>query len=517
MSCPGFVYTPHGREGIGVIQPQSGLDYPLVKPSEDIRYLLADFYLAYDDRGEYAVDRPKVVLPLRIKHLYNVGCTPNDLPAGAPTPRAGHADIVVVDANDVEVFNTTTGVQAESVHEWNTDYKVYEWKTTTGTCRLVAHTNWKTGEPDAVQYSRYITPVSGQLDARAVYKMPRRLLSLSTRARSGTAVHGPYTGKITFRNSYNTTLVPAATTNNNYLTKTNITIAAVAGSGLGYYPECGSGFDEDNNPLPQPIRRINGVGAATGGDFVLAGNDCLYVRRPTNQVGTTIVPSTTAQQKIGADCTPCCECDDYVTTALYMNSVQSRYSLIGERVTGIKLIHEQNIERWQDKRACSLTTPLKLILVPQGCPYMDIVAMVCNPCDTCLSGSQLTLVLEPVETLTSISAELICGYTALFAPGINGRPTPIDLAQNSTNITATFKMPAVNPGASAYLKFRLKFSPRRSYAVKGTLTGVLDEPAGAPILGGCTEETPEEERLVASAIATQALYCDEAGETDMPC
>jgi hypothetical protein len=73
VSCPEFSFAPRGRQGIGVIQPQSGLDYPLVSPSEDIRYLLADMYFEYDDEGLYNTASTPAALPLRVKWLYGVG------------------------------------------------------------------------------------------------------------------------------------------------------------------------------------------------------------------------------------------------------------------------------------------------------------------------------------------------------------------------------------------------------------------------------------------------------------
>lgn len=100
MSCDP-IYTPDGRRGIGVNQPQSGLDYPLIAPSADIQYLLADFYLAYEDTAQ------EFVHPLRVKWLYGVGCAPNTAPSWAPTPTHA-ADILIVDATNRTVFNSTT-------------------------------------------------------------------------------------------------------------------------------------------------------------------------------------------------------------------------------------------------------------------------------------------------------------------------------------------------------------------------------------------------------------------------
>jgi hypothetical protein len=519
MSCPGFTFTPHGREGIGICQPQSGLDYPFVAPSEDIRFLVADLHVAFDDPAVAVPGTAERQPPYRVKYLYNVGCNPNALPAGAPAPRGNEADIVIVDINNNVVFDTTGAATVTyTATPWNTDYTIYKWTTAAGTCHLVAHTNWKTGEPAPRHYDRYIAPANGTLDARVVYKLPKRLLSLRVKQRSGTTVLGPYTGNVVFKNGYNTEIT-ATSSVSNYLKNTEVRLSAVAGSGAGYYPVCGDGFDQGIGPRPpQPIRTINGAAPNASGDFLLSAGDCLYLRRPTvRPTANSLYPDPVHKQQMGADCPPCCECDDYVAAALYMNSVGSRYQLVGTRVENIKGIHESNIDRWLDKRDCSLGNPLKLILVPQGCPFMDVVAMICNPCDSCLSGSTLQLTLTPVNQPGTVSAELVCGYTALFAPGINGQSVGITVTANGNVTAATFKMPSINSGSSAYLKFRLKFSPRLNFAIKGVLTGTLDSPVGAPLKTGCAAETPEADRIVAVAETTQALYCDDNGDTDMPC
>lgn len=513
MSCPEFVYTPQGRQGIGVIQPQSGLDYPLVKPSEDIRYLLADFYLSYDDRGEYSPTVPTTVFPLRIKYLLNVGCEPTDLPAGAPVP-AHEADIVIVDANDTEILNTAVVDTTCSVRDWGDDYRIYEWITPDATCRLVAHTTWKTGEPSPQTYLQHLQPNNAVLDARTIEKLPRRLRSLKVRQRSGTVVNGPYIGNITFKNNYNTEIVAAETTTNNFLVNTRVTFGAVAGTGAGYFPVCGDGYDEDTNePIPQPIKTINGVGPTTPGDFFVAGNDCIYVRRPTVITDLAVLPSPTAQQIVGADCNPCCACADYVSTARYMNSLRDEYKLIGERVKEVKIIHEANVDKWNDKRDCSISNPLKLIVVPQCCPLVDIVLMVCNPCQTCYPPSTLTLTLTYPSTNPNF--DLMCGSTTLYTPDGTTANTGLDFTPTPTGLQIQVQIPQVKAGGSSFVKFRLKALNVTTQTTTATLTGVFSD--GTPIKTDCPEETRDDEREVAVATKPITLNCAPAGDDTRPC
>lgn len=524
MTCPDFNYSDRGRRGIGVIQPQSGLDYPFVArasglrtteapadgvtPADDVRHLVADFFLAFDDPGEYSSSRAKVVPPLRIKYLYNVGCWDNDVPIGFPSVRAGNvADIVVVDANDTIVFDTTDGADVQDkIEEWGTDYKIYSWKKQDQVCQLVSYTTWTTADDDKKHFCKYLAPANAILDARATYKMPRRLRTLAVRNSGNTTPR--YNGKVRFRNGYNTELVATPSVASNFRNNTRVVFNAVATSGLGKYPNC----PEDTLEAVQPLKKINGL-SPINGDIVIGAEDCIWVRRPVEKDSTgDIVPDPIVRQQIGADCPPCCECLDYASTALYMNQVQSQYSLIGDRVNDIKLLHEQNVARWLDQRECSVN-PLKLYLVPQRCPYMDIAIMLCNPCQSCAPSSVLTLNLSATGNINTF-ATVQCGYTALFAAGINGRAVPINVTYVDGGTQLSTQFPLIRGGGSAYLKLRVKFSVSGQYAITGTLTGATL--SGDPILTGC-ENTDSGNRRPARTTQTEALFCTETGGTELPC
>lgn len=108
MSCAPFTHSSRGRRGVGVVQPQSGLDYPLVNPSADIEFLIADFYFSYD----YLAADNETAQPhdttLKIAYLYGIGCNGNTPPAAGPVPRDSAPDIVLQDLAGRTVFDTTT-------------------------------------------------------------------------------------------------------------------------------------------------------------------------------------------------------------------------------------------------------------------------------------------------------------------------------------------------------------------------------------------------------------------------
>lgn len=498
MACPDFDFSPGGRRGVGVLQARSGLDYPLVAPTEDVRYLLADFYLTYEQDAA-------VVLPLRIKHIYNVGCVENTPAAGFPTP-VNAVGVVVVDETDAVIFDTISQpVEQYSSWAWGDDYTVFEWLTETATCRMVVYATWPEADDTQRNYDKYLTPENAVLDSRTLYKMPKRVQQISVK--NGATATGPYRGDIEFDANYNMTIDAGEAAVSRFVADTPVTFSAVAAAGAGKYP-C-----DDSPTTQQVITSINGLTGDGNGGFILSGADCLWARRPTVVDGEDVRPTPAAGVQIGADCKPCCACEDYASTALYMNSVRDRYKLIGTRAEEVRSRHETNIGRWNEYRLCSTQTPLRLIFVPQRCPYMDIVLLLCNPCESCMPTSVLTLTLsadgDDETALPDLGAEIECGYTAMYAAGINGKATSISAAGPLTYTTA---FPQLQPGDSAYVKFRLKFSPKAQYVVRGTLTGTYTL-SGLPIATDCNAE----DAVPAQAETSQMLYCTPAGKTEMPC
>lgn len=526
MPCPDFVNSDYGRRGIGVVQPQSGLDYPLVSPTteaqNDVRYLLADLYFEYDDPHEYDNTTP-TAHPLRIAYLYGLGCNDNaGQYADFPTP-AHAADIVIVDAANNTVFDTTVGAVTFNQQPWGNDYVIYEWKTPAAVCRVVAYSTWVKGDSDIKHYDKYIKPANALIDERAVYKMPKRVLSLAVK--NGTSLSNKYTGRFSFVNGYNVEITSADPEINNFRTETSVTFAAVAGTGKGRYTNC------TEIDAPKPITTINGAGPNAVGDFLMASKDCLWARRPTTHTpgpdNTTVVAAlTTAHQQIGADCVPCCQCSDYVDTAKYMNDTALRYKLIGIRSENIRAYYENNVNRWEDQRACSLSRPLKLMFTSQRCPYVDVVVMLCNACDDCIPESTLRLELE-VEKANAV-IELDCGHASFYATGLPVTvPTLTPLADA---VGYSIPFPQIKAGDSAYAQFRVKITEpnpagendptappfvraRGAYELLGRLTATINS-TDNPLKINCAATDNEP---AAEATAVQTLNCDADGHTIVAC
>lgn len=496
MSCPeSFTYSPRGRQGIGVIQPQSGLDYPLVAPSSDIRYLLADFYFEYDDPGFYN-GGTLAQHPLRIKWLYGLGCEENEPISGMPTPTHA-ADILIVDANDNVVFDSTnlgpdTNYQRFSVKDWGDDYTLYEWICRNAVCRIVAHKNWSPDEAAPVNYLVHLAPNSAVIDERAVYKMPQRVKSLSvlnsTIRRSA----------VVFKAGYNVDLLTGTQEVVGLRNRTEITVNV---TDTAEYSDC----TEDK---PKYIYSINGVRPNKYGQFLITADKCIFARVPTVLNEDDTISRFKVNGKtpivIDSDCPACCDCPDYINTALYMNRVRGQYLRIGKRSHQVKLLHEENIARWLEQRACRLNKPLRVSLSPLSCPYMEVIMQFCNQCPTCVEDVVLSVTLS--STPNGAVGYLVPGSAVLNAPGVPNETFNIDGAWPTFSARVGF----VDKGSSVFVRFTLKFVPRNyPYSITGTLTGTI---SGQPIKP-CDPTYGNDE--ISTDVDTRALYCNDNGCTDV--
>lgn len=163
-----------GREPIWVDQPNnSGTNYPFVAPSDDIKYLLGDLFVSFDDISD------TFVWPLKIAWLYGFGSNVVSAPPGYPTP-VNAFDIIIQDANNVVVFNSTESTRFTN-NLWDNRLRILEWTNVDRVLRCTHHIAWTQQDIDdglTVTYDNYIEPVSGVLQTDTWYKLPKRVLSL---------------------------------------------------------------------------------------------------------------------------------------------------------------------------------------------------------------------------------------------------------------------------------------------------------------------------------------------------
>ncbi len=503
MACDDHIYSPRGRGGLGVVQPQSGLDYPFVAPSEDIRYLVADLYFAYDDAGLYDDTVQQAQHPLKIKWLYGVGCQENSAPEDAPTPTHA-ADILIVDANDYVVFDSTEADKF-SDREWGADYHIYEWQSDTAVCRIVVYTTWAPDESAVRYYTTHITPAAAILDERAVYKIPKRITAITV---LNTKITNAATDLVC---GYNIGMVTTPNVDRGFRHTNQIEMLAEPGLGIGRYSDC--------NDEPPNIVLLNG---ATGPDITITATDCLWTRIDTefNDDATALIvnkldsanpiiyPNGTTNVLLGSNCPACCDCLDYVNSGRYMNCVRDRYAIIGDRAHEVLLQHTSNIARWVEQRECRIQKPLKVVMTPQLCPAIDVVVQFCNLCEKCAEDVNVFVQFDTYPSGGSVSVEHC--YTVLSAG--SARNFPYYMPTIAANGFAV-NFGKVSAGNSADISFRVAVSPDRPATVTATVTGTKKEnDAIVPIRAGCGTTG-----ATASATASAALACDNNGNTVSVC
>lgn len=473
-------YDPYGRQGIGVTQPQSGTDFPLVGvPSDDIRYLLADMSLSYDDPFDYGETDSPFVGPFRIYWLYGVGCQESDGNSFTPEP-VNEAEIIVVDDNDCVVFDSTEASKFVS-RAWGDRLHVYMWETTDAILSIVVHTKWgDTADPgmEPRKYDTNIFPENAVIDERSIERRPKRVKSVQVVLDNYTKLG------LDFVEGFNMEINPAGEVIRGNKLFNRIEMRATPGAGLGIFPGC--------DPTPLVIRKINNVPPTTAGDFFMSANECYYVRQPSviESDGSYV---TAATLQFGNDCVPCCGCEDYVATGEYMNRTRDKWAALGSDAESVRDQYHANRDRWYDSKCCFERHPLRLVFQPQLCPFLDVALQFCNDEADCVGPLQLNVEFEEIDGFagssasTSLVPEIVPGFT--YIKGASAQPyrrggavERYTMGGAWPNFTAYWD--GVDPKQSVWVRFRLKF-PGCGEKVSGgplvvsaTLTGEID---GVPI------------------------------------
>ena len=490
-----FVIHPYGRQGIWYGQSQSGLDYPLVAPSPDVRYLLADVYLSYDDPSDYSTD-PEFSQPFSIYWLSGFGddaaevfvpdsedSESSSAADAAPVP-TNTRDIIIRDATGREVFNSTAAGVVYVDREWTDWLSITSWHLASGeTCSVVHYTAWDSVWWSTPQsYSEYLFPDSAVLQDPTVYRLPRRVRSLTAILDVLTAQH------VAFSGSYNMQLtadvaVPALGGRR----INGITFDATPGAGIGVYPEC--------EPDALAITKINEVPPTSTGQFFFNADGCYYARQPVRLLSETprlllpevqlspgstvedaeLMPDETAgtsttaigwpadiqyaHLQIGNDCGACCSCDDYVAVAEYIQQQHAKYAALGSSFSATRDTYHANRTRWLASRTVLQQYPVRIAVLAQRCPYVDIGVQVCNQ-----TATDMVDILVTVTMSTSPSGGAVTlqdGYSYITAPVIESGIQRVRTQRASIDVLGVVfstNIVALPAGSSGIVRFRLGVS-----------------------------------------------------------
>lgn len=377
---------PRGRQPIGVNQwPIGGSNYPFVKPSDDIKLLFGDLFLSYRD------DACELSLPLRIAWLYGFGSNVVAAPGGYPTPTHAY-DLLVLDADDNIVFDSTAADEFET-SVWDSRLLILEWIGATAVCRAAIHTEFSPQQTPIV-YDLYILPENGELDAKTLEIVPRRINSITVGA-------DVLTGPIDIVGGYNAAFTLGATKSGDGVRRTTkLTLSLEAGGGLGRVPGC--------DDLPEPtLRRLNKIGPNEQGDFYLDLSGCYRSQLAVEVSGSPrsaayAYPTFTDDEAKATlllfnDCAPCCQCDDYVRTYKGLRKRWFEWVDLATDLEGSRDTFSQNIDRWNAQRDCRLDHSLNVALSTSAPCRIFAGAAYCNPSRCCLSPLELRFTFRYYE------------------------------------------------------------------------------------------------------------------------
>ena len=415
-SCEPHLLVPDGRQPIGVAQ-QLGHEYPLVQPSSDVRYLIADAYLNFDDPADYDSSLTEYTLPFSIKWLYGFGCDDAAKPAWAPDP-IHYAEILIVDADDRTVFDSTVA-SSHTEDTWSDRLNVHEWKTDDSIMKLVVHTKWQEDYVTPQDYPVHLAPTSAVLDERAVERQPKRLKSLLVGLQNITG------DDIELQAGYNIDLIdqgaieeasPLAFVGGQIsggITSLRaghrLELSGAPGGGLGLFPGCGE--------LDTAVRTINGIPANEHGDWLLIPEQCYWYERPSTVIrhgdiyNRRIVQVTQNTIQLHNNCVPCCECEDFVEVKLAVDAQYDEWRTIGQGAEQTRDLYKDNRDRWLEQKLCREDQPQRLNVEAHCSSYISIGYTFCNTGLECVGPLEVifevtTYGYSPGETASETALEL---------------------------------------------------------------------------------------------------------------
>lgn len=369
-----------GRQPIGVNQPpNSGTNYPFIRPSSDVQHLLGDFYLSYKETTSCYLH------PFKISWLYGFGSEDPSSPTGI-SPLHDH-DIQVKDSSGVIVFNSALNDVTYREFVWGDRFLILEWELDDASktiCRATKFLGWDSYSTDAQEYSKDFVPVDGTLDPRTYNKLPPRVESI---------LYGLNTikGNIEFAEGNNISLAVnpeqmdladlnledfGVTTEGvvsvgKRLTN-RINISSEPGDGLGVRVAC-------DTPSTPEVRRIGG---SVGNDWqnltLDSGRDCIRSQRPVGlqshyprqfRYAWTTPPGDDSEPESAYellnDCATCCDCDYFARTYQGLKRQWFLYQDIATDALSARDVHNRNIIRWNTEKECRENDPLRLVTLVQ--------------------------------------------------------------------------------------------------------------------------------------------------------
>ena len=388
-----------------------GTDFPFVSPSSDIRGMFEDINFIFDTTVKYKY-------PLKVTSV-----------TGFQFASPNVANLVISDSDGSIVFNTSGSTFSQ--RSWGADRVIYYWQS--GKKFLTAVQYVGSG---AVERSVSFVPVKAVLDERAYQK---EIAKVNTIRVNGT----PYDGDIELVAGYNMIFSIRPSTDVEGRRKVNyVQVAAVAGEGQGVYPNC------PENCVNDAIKTINGVDPDDNGNIAIIAKDCYWNAVDGESNNALYRPTYENTVSIRNNCSPCCECNDFVNTYKGIQNVYSRFKNLGDRAMQVRSQHYANQARWVNAKEQREQANMRIFALPITNGSASVVVTYCNTTSSFIGPIYIEINLDAGDKVGSLSNNSVVWY-----PTCSSSPTIIDPEGSWPNYI--FRWDTIGPGRSAKIRFNV--------------------------------------------------------------
>jgi hypothetical protein len=392
----------------------NGTDFPFVSPSSDIRGLFEDMHLSYS--GNYT-------LPLKVTEVVGFN-------SGNPSV----ATITITDAEDDVVFSTLDAIDSSN-SSWGSNRIVYSWTTLGAVLTIVQYFTSAT--------SVSIYPESSVLDERVSLKQTDKVNRIFID-------NTEHLGDIYLVAGNNILFTAVSATAVEGKRKVNnIQISAVAGSGTGIYPFCPTGC------VQTFIKTLNGVSPDIYGNMALVTKDCYWTGVSGISNGQLYQPSNQNTIDLNNNCSPCCECEDFVKTYKGIKNLYTKFKGLGDRSMRVRSQHYSNQDRWVAAKTCREEHSMKLFALPISGGRASMLVAYCNVSQNTIGPIRVEVNMasstqaSPEDNLGDIVANSVVWY-----PPKGGSPQVIEPEGEWPNYI--FRWDSIAPGRSAKIRFNVE-------------------------------------------------------------
>lgn len=344
----------------GLAHTQYGDHYPLVDPSDDIKYLISDLTMSYENpRWEYS-------LPLSIAYFDR---------------EQGYLKIKNID-NSI-IFNA----QADDIRTWGSHYKLFSWNTDGFAIKMAINSD--------IDTTSIIEPQNAVIDLRAIYLSPPHI----------TSING-YTGDIKIQAGYNVSL-KSDNINDDLRQGVQIDMDAIAGQGQGVKAK------EESTDTTTGVKFLAGARADDNGTILMNGEGGPQVTAGCHflAIGNSNTPCCHCEDMENLGTYMNSVSQNYKILGAYTKWIYDKYTQIINRWKN-RCTDDNGEETSEDIPITGLVKPpqaIKLWLVPGGCPYVRLKIQITNLnkvawCDLKLKGTFTPSMCRISEIVTTTTA-----------------------------------------------------------------------------------------------------------------